>query len=96
MKRIALLAVGVALMLPAMALASGSPTCQAYNPQLCSVNANKVTATPTVSGTTAATTATTAASTLPFTGLNVGLLVVGGGALLGAGFVMRRFSRRLN
>jgi hypothetical protein len=85
MKRIAILAVGVALMLPTMALASGSPTCQAYNPQLCSVNSSKVTSTP-----------TDAASTLPFTGLNVGLLVVGGGALLGAGFVMRRFSRRLN
>jgi hypothetical protein len=92
MRRIAILAIGVALMLPAMALASGSPTCQAYNPQLCSVNSSKVTTTPTNSGTTA----TTAASTLPFTGLNVGLLVVGGGALLGAGFVMRRFSRRLN
>jgi hypothetical protein len=88
MKRIAILAVGVALMLPAMALASGSPTCQAYSPQLCSVNSSKVTSTPTDAGTTAA--------TLPFTGLNVGLLVVGGGALLGAGFVMRRFSRRLN
>jgi hypothetical protein len=89
MKRIAILAIGVALMLPAMALASGSPTCQAYSPQLCSVNTSKVPSTPTEA------TATTA-STLPFTGLNVGLLVLGGGALLGAGFVMRRFSRRLN
>jgi hypothetical protein len=94
MKGIVILAAGVALMMPAMALAQGSPTCQAYNPQLCSVNSNKVTATPTTSA--AGTTATTAASTLPFTGLNIGLLVLGGGALLGAGFVMRRFSRRLN
>jgi hypothetical protein len=97
MKGIVILATGVALMMPAMALAQGSPTCQAYNPQLCSVNSNKVTTTPTTSaaGTTSPT-ATTAASTLPFTGLNIGLLVLGGGALLGAGFVMRRFSRRLN
>lgn len=33
---------------------------------------------------------------LPFTGLDVALLVVGGGTLLGAGFVVRRVSRRLN
>ena len=33
---------------------------------------------------------------LPFTGLDVVLLVVGGGALLGAGFVVRRVSRNLS
>jgi multisubunit Na+/H+ antiporter MnhB subunit len=33
---------------------------------------------------------------LPFTGLDVVLLVVGGGMLLGAGFAVRTFSRRLN
>jgi hypothetical protein len=33
---------------------------------------------------------------LPFTGLDVVLLVAGGGTLLGAGFVVRRLSRRLN
>ncbi|MBV9801798.1 MAG: hypothetical protein JO130_01345 [Solirubrobacterales bacterium] len=44
------------------------------------------------------TTATTAnsAGTLPFTGLDVVLLVAGGGTLLGAGFVVRRLSRNLN
>jgi hypothetical protein len=33
---------------------------------------------------------------LPFTGLDIVLLVVGGGALLTGGFVVRRLSRRLN
>lgn len=33
---------------------------------------------------------------LPFTGLDVVLLVAGGGALLGAGFVIRRVSRNLS
>jgi hypothetical protein len=33
---------------------------------------------------------------LPFTGLDVVLLVAGGGTLLAAGFVVRRLSRRLN
>ena len=36
------------------------------------------------------------AGTLPFTGLDVVLLVAGGGTLLAAGFVVRRLSRRLN
>jgi hypothetical protein len=38
----------------------------------------------------------TQSGTLPFTGLDVVLLVVGGGMLLGAGFVVRRVSRRLD
>ena len=45
-----------------------------------------------------ATTTTTSVNpgTLPFTGLDVVLLVVGGCALLSAGFAVRRVSRRLN
>lgn len=39
---------------------------------------------------------TTAGGTLPFTGVNVALLAIGGGGLLGAGLVVRRLSRRLN
>ena len=35
-------------------------------------------------------------ATLPFTGLDVALLALGGGGLLGAGLVVRRMSRRLN
>jgi hypothetical protein len=81
MKRIATLAVGIALMMPGVALASSSSTCQAYNPQLCTV-------TPTST--------TSSAGTLPFTGLDVVLLAVGGGMLVAAGVVVRRLSRRLN
>jgi hypothetical protein len=33
---------------------------------------------------------------LPFTGIDVVLLVAGGGTLLGTGFVVRRLSRRLS
>ena len=78
MKRIALLVVAVALMLPGIALADdSSSTCQAYNPQLCTVPSQP-------------------SGTLPFTGIDMTLLVVGAGALLGVGFVIRRVSRRLD
>ena len=81
MKRITLVgALLIALALPATALAQGNSTCQAYNPQLCS----------SVSNTNAST------GSLPFTGLDVVLLVAGGGTLLAAGFVVRRLSRRLD
>lgn len=40
------------------------------------------------------TTTSTSSGTLPFTGLDVVLLVAGGGTLLAAGFVVRRLSRR--
>jgi hypothetical protein len=84
MKRISAL-VGVlgvlALFAPNAALASS--TCQAYGGQTCN---NVTTTTETASST----------GTLPFTGLDVVLLVAGGGTLLGAGFVVRKLSRRLN
>jgi len=85
MKRISAL-VGVlgvlALAAPTAAMAAGSSSCQAYN--------NQQGCTPTT------TTTTTSSGTLPFTGLDVVLLVAGGGTLLGAGFVVRRLSRRLD
>jgi hypothetical protein len=95
MKRFAAL-VGVlgllAFVLPGAALASS--TCQAYNPQLCSsVGSNN---TSTGSGTGATSASESSTGTLPFTGLDVVLLVAGGGTLLAAGFVVRRLSRRLN
>lgn len=91
MKRIVTISAVLALLLlPSAALASGSSTCQSYNPQLCEVAtsvAGQSTTTPTTP------TATTSAGTLPFTGLDVGLLVAGGGVLLCAGLVVRRLSR---
>jgi len=84
MKRIVALIVGVAMMVPSVAFANGGSTCQSYNPQLCSVSSN-----------TAQRTTSTSASTLPFTGLDVVLLAAGGGALLGAGLLVRRLSRDL-
>jgi hypothetical protein len=87
MKRIVMLAVVIAaLMVPGAAFAESS-SCQAYNPQLC----ESTSAATTTSGETDAST-----GTLPFTGLDVALLAAGGATLLGAGFVVRRLSRRPN
>jgi hypothetical protein len=80
MKRmIALLAVLFALAAPATSLASGNSSCQTYNPQLCT----SVSGGPTTGD----------AATLPFTGINVGLLALGGATLLGAGLAVRRLAR---
>lgn len=87
MKKIVALIVGIGLMVPSAALAEGGSTCQSYNPQLCAVSSNNAQKT---TGT-----GSTSANTLPFTGLDVVLLAVGGGALLGAGLVVRRLSRDL-
>lgn len=101
MKRIVALVVGVALMLavPSVALATGGSTCASYNGQTCNVASNTASRSP---ASTAADTANTTeaanastASTLPFTGLDVVFLAVGGGVLLGAGLVVRRISRGL-
>jgi hypothetical protein len=93
MKRIVMLAAIIgALAVPGAAFASGSSTCQSYNAQLCTVVGSGTANTTAVQATTTSTT-TSSASTLPFTGLDVGLLVVGGAVLLGAGLVVRRFSR---
>jgi hypothetical protein len=91
MKRIVTLMVSLALfavvVLPSAASAASS-TCQSYNAQLCQVASNTASRT---TGTSP--TSTSTASTLPFTGLDVGLLVAGGGVLLAAGLLVRRFSR---
>jgi hypothetical protein len=88
MKRIVTLIASLALLVGPSAAFAASSTCQSYNAQLCQVASN------TASRTTATSpTSTTSAGTLPFTGLDVGFLVVGGGVLLGAGLVVRRLSR---
>ncbi len=97
MKRISAL-VGVlgllVLAVPSGALAASSSTCQGYGQQTCSSVGNSNVS----SGNASTSPATNAnsAGTLPFTGLDVALLVAGGGTLLGAGFVVRRLSRRLD
>ncbi len=84
----------LALLAPGMALASSSSTCQGYHHQACeSVSSGTA---GTGNGSTTIVTTANSAGTLPFTGLDIVLLVAGGGMLLGAGFVVRRLSRRLN
>jgi hypothetical protein len=82
----ALLVVVLALMAPAAAFAQGSSTCQSYNPQTCSSVGT---------GGGSSSSDSPSQGTLPFTGLDLGLLVGGGAMLLTAGFVVRRLSRRL-
>jgi hypothetical protein len=105
MKRIVILAVAMALMVPGIAFGA-NPTCNAYNPQLCgSVTPGTVTTGSTSPGSTSpgstspgtgATESQASSGTLPFTGLDAGLVVAAGVMLLGSGFVVRRLSRRLN
>lgn len=88
MKRIAMVAATLSLMTAAPAVASTSPTCGGYNPDCSSLAAN------TMHSKTTTTTTTAAAGTLPFTGLDVGLLLAGGGMLAGLGLVIRRVSSK--
>lgn len=84
MKRIfATLIASIALLAAPSAAFAESSTCESYHAQLCQVQKTAPSGTPST---------TQSASTLPFTGLDVVLLAAGGGALLGAGLVVRRFS----
>ena len=95
MKRISALAGVLAILVLAVpSLAMASSTCQGYGSQTCSSVGNGNVSSGTASNN--ASTSASSAGTLPFTGLDVALLVVGGGTLLGAGFVVRRLSRRLD
>jgi hypothetical protein len=85
MKRIACLLVGIVMMLSIPSVALANSSCSSYNPQSC--QNTTVTTTP---STTAAVT-----QSLPFTGLDVALLLAGGAVLLGAGLVVRRASSRI-
>jgi hypothetical protein len=71
-------ALAALLLLPGAASAASS-TCQVYNPQTCPQGST--TATPTT------------ISALPFTGIDVVLLLAGGTILLAGGLVVRRLSR---
>ena len=86
MRRVATFLVGMALVLsvPGSALAASS-TCQAYNSQT-----GCTTTTGTTTGIPASTTATT--GSLPFTGMDVVLLLAGAGILICTGLFVRRLS----
>ena len=97
MRRIAILAVGIALLLPSVALGASS-TCQAYNRETCTSTLATVSTEPsaTSASATGGPTGTTASGTLPFTGVDAVLLAGGGLTLLCAGFMVRRLSRRID
>ena len=65
------------------ALAAGSATCQAYQQQTCNVVATTQTG-------------ATHSDSLPFTGLDVVLLLIGGCTLIGTGLFFRALTRRAN
>ena len=99
-KTLLALIVGLAVMIPSVALGASS-SCQAYGGKTCPTSNTTTTApapttgaattgTPTVS---AGTTATTSSGTLPFTGLDLAALLVGASVLLGGGLVVRYLSR---
>ncbi len=85
MKRIATVLVALSVMLAPASASAQSSTCQAYNPQQCNVSTGQA---GTASG-------VTSSGTLPFTGLDAGLLAVGGGALLLVGVILRTRIKRL-
>lgn len=91
----ALVGVLFLLMVPSLAFGQVNSTCEQYHPQICSSVSGSNATTPT-SPSSSADSAATSSGTLPFTGLDVVLLVAGGAALLTGGFVVRRVSRRLN
>ncbi len=87
MRRVATLLVGMALVLsvPASSALAASSTCQAYNSQTCT--------TPTTPTTPTTTTGIPTNTTLPFTGMDIVLLLVGAGILICTGLAVRRMSR---
>jgi hypothetical protein len=87
MKRITVLILAIVALIPASALAKDSSTCQAYNPQTCNVLSTE--------GNAASSTGAASSGSLPFTGLDVFLLLIGAGTLIGAGFVLRAVTRRM-
>lgn len=72
--------VATMLLFPAASFADSSSSCLAYNaPSVCNASASQ-------------TVSSASANSLPFTGLDVALLVAGGATLLGAGLIVRKLS----
>ncbi len=80
MRRIAVLSLTLAFAFPASAFAQGSASCQAYNPETCS------------GSTVSHTTTQSSGGPLPFTGLDLALLLAGGAILASSGLVVRRLT----
>jgi hypothetical protein len=77
--------------------ATGSSTCQAYSPQACntpSVQGVNTTRTLAANAGTGVVNSAAASGSLPFTGLDVALLIAGGCTLVGVGLVVRRIAGR--
>jgi hypothetical protein len=90
MKRIVALMASFAMLIPGAAVASANSTSSSYGQHnVQSVIATRSPAT-TVANTT--TSSATSAGSLPFTGLDIGALALGGVMLLGAGVAVRRMS----
>jgi hypothetical protein len=88
MKRIVALIACLGALALGTGIAQASSTSCSYG--LCKVSNNTQSRSPSSTGTT--TVSAASESSLPFTGLDVGLLLVGGAGLLGAGVVVRRLS----
>jgi hypothetical protein len=93
LRRLILLSLVVtALAIPAAPAVAASTTDGYATPA--GVSQTQVSDGPTGNDATTAT-RTTSGSTLPFTGLDLGLMLAGGVVLLGGGLVLKRFTRRL-
>lgn len=92
MKRTVALIASLAMLIPGAAVASANSTSSSYGQHdVQSVIATRTPATTTAAVTTASNN-TSAAGSLPFTGLDIGALALGGVVLLGAGVAVRRMS----
>jgi hypothetical protein len=86
MKRIVALLISIAVLIPGAATASANSSQGSYGQnQVQSVTSSQQTATSPSSN-------SASTGSLPFTGLDVGALAIGGIVLLGAGVVVRRMS----
>ncbi len=93
MKRIVALVISIAMLIPGAAVASANSTQSSYGQNdVHSVVSPRTTANSGTNSAGAPSTSPASTGSLPFTGLDVGALAVGGIVLLGAGVVVRRMS----